>query len=364
MTFKTSSKRCAEIDAASKAEEHLLEGITHPGLHDCLCGRGGHATNHPGNVQFRMLVSKYKDYYMGLSRYGKLQVAAEVVKLWRSQTPAGRFLAMTDPSNRENTTWHDIGDKEAIKKTSQCLRERIPPHQKARTLDMVTKKVKTIENPRNRTNSVASQEHDSNPRMTQQLSMQQLCEPRPMMEPALVSNTATPISPGIKREVSMSNSSLPAFEKMQGARRASASPVPLPVIKNSSNNENSSRMSAWENTGGMVVPSMSSEDLNWMAEALDDDNDNETLSNKSRSDAKYNDDRNNANVDGSQIPSAANLTMDVFDDSVYKPLMQSTTKTFGGQDWNGVFDSYSASPATTLNETLSSNMQSMFSSMM
>ena len=71
---------------------------------------------------------------MGLSRYGKLQVAAEVVKLWRSQSPAGRFLAMTTPTQRDDTTWHDIGDKEAIKKTSQCLRERIPAHQKARTL--------------------------------------------------------------------------------------------------------------------------------------------------------------------------------------------------------------------------------------
>ena len=78
---------------------------------DCLCGRGGHATNHPGNVHFRMMVSKYKDYYMGLSRYGKLQVAAEVVKMWRSQSPAGRFLAMTNPNDRENTAWHDIGKR-------------------------------------------------------------------------------------------------------------------------------------------------------------------------------------------------------------------------------------------------------------
>ncbi|CAB9515284.1 expressed unknown protein [Seminavis robusta] len=134
MTFKTGSKKSEEIDAASKLEENLLEGITHPGLHDCLCGRGGHATNHPGNVQFRMLVNQYKEFYLGLSRCGKLQVAAEVVRLWRAQTPAGRFLAMTDPSQKEQSTWHDIGDKEALKKTTQCLRERIPAHQRARTL--------------------------------------------------------------------------------------------------------------------------------------------------------------------------------------------------------------------------------------
>jgi len=106
---------------------------------DCLCGRGGHATNHPGNIQFRLLVNQYKDHYMELSRYGKLQVAVEVVRLWRSQNPPGRFLAMTNPKERENIKWHDIGDKEAIRKTSQCLRERIPANQKARTLPTVTK---------------------------------------------------------------------------------------------------------------------------------------------------------------------------------------------------------------------------------
>jgi hypothetical protein len=32
MTFKTSCHRTAEIDAASKGQEDLLEGITSPGL--------------------------------------------------------------------------------------------------------------------------------------------------------------------------------------------------------------------------------------------------------------------------------------------------------------------------------------------
>jgi len=33
MAFKTSIKKTAEIEAASKGEEHLLANICHPGLH-------------------------------------------------------------------------------------------------------------------------------------------------------------------------------------------------------------------------------------------------------------------------------------------------------------------------------------------
>jgi len=40
MTFKTSSKRTAEIEEAAKSEQHLLSGITHPGLNGTFICRG------------------------------------------------------------------------------------------------------------------------------------------------------------------------------------------------------------------------------------------------------------------------------------------------------------------------------------
>lgn len=98
--------------------------IEYPGVHDVLCGRGGHAISHAGNVSFRMLVEKYRDKYVVSSRYEKAQVTGDIVRMWRAQTPPGRFLIMTDPSKRDSSRWHDIGDLAANKKVAQSLREK------------------------------------------------------------------------------------------------------------------------------------------------------------------------------------------------------------------------------------------------
>lgn len=98
--------------------------IEYPGVHDILCGRGGHAISHAGNVSFRILVEKYRDKYVVSSRYEKAQITGDIVRMWRSQTPPGRFLIMTDPSKRDSSRWHDIGDLAANKKVAQSLREK------------------------------------------------------------------------------------------------------------------------------------------------------------------------------------------------------------------------------------------------
>jgi hypothetical protein len=49
-----------------------------------------------------------------------------VVQAWRALVPPGRFLAKSDPSMGDDSYWHDVGDKEARNKVSQCLRERTP----------------------------------------------------------------------------------------------------------------------------------------------------------------------------------------------------------------------------------------------
>ena len=104
-------------------------GITHPGPHDILCGRGGGTNAHPGNIKFRKLVAAHKLRYLAASKSDKPAVAREVVKEWRNLNPPGRFLAKADEgSNDANgdqlVVWFDVGDKKAREKASQCLRER------------------------------------------------------------------------------------------------------------------------------------------------------------------------------------------------------------------------------------------------
>lgn len=50
----------------------------------------------------------------------------EVVQIWRALDPPGRFLTKTDASQGDESLWHDVGDKKAREKASQCLRERTP----------------------------------------------------------------------------------------------------------------------------------------------------------------------------------------------------------------------------------------------
>lgn len=103
------------------------QGITSPGPHDILCGRGGGTNAHPGNIKFRKLVAAHKLKYLAASKSDKPGVAREVVKEWRNLNPPGRFLAKMEesPENPDKkAVWYDVGDKKAREKASQCLRER------------------------------------------------------------------------------------------------------------------------------------------------------------------------------------------------------------------------------------------------
>ena len=100
-------------------------GVTNPGPHDILCGRGGGTNAHPGNIKFRKLVAAHKLRYLAASKSDKPGVAREVVKEWRNLNPPGRFLAKADGgSNGDQVVWFDVGDKKAREKASQCLRGR------------------------------------------------------------------------------------------------------------------------------------------------------------------------------------------------------------------------------------------------
>jgi hypothetical protein len=104
-------------------DSYPMNNIVAPGDHDALCGRGGHTIHWSGNIKFRALVEQHRDRYHAASRVEKGKVVAEVVQIWRSLTPPGRFLTLSDPKLGDASPWHDIGDKSAQKKTAKRLRE-------------------------------------------------------------------------------------------------------------------------------------------------------------------------------------------------------------------------------------------------
>jgi len=97
-----------------------MKGIEEPGETDVLCGRGGAALRHPGNQTYRRLVHLNKGLYITCLKAEKLKISRSIVAAIREQN--GRFLEKEGKAS----TWYDIGDKKAMEKTSQALREGQP----------------------------------------------------------------------------------------------------------------------------------------------------------------------------------------------------------------------------------------------
>lgn len=106
-----------------------MRDIVCPGPHDVLMGRGSGTSSHIGNVKYRDLVLAYKPRYVAADRVNKPSVAGEVVALWRSMEPPGRFLDRSDSADDSSNMWFDVGDRRARRKTSQTLREKLRPKQ-------------------------------------------------------------------------------------------------------------------------------------------------------------------------------------------------------------------------------------------
>jgi hypothetical protein len=87
---------------------------------DVLAGRGNACNFHPGNEYFRALIRKHKRAYVPASKQQKARFSRIIVDEIYSRN--GRFL------KQDATTklWHDIGDKKALDKTRQALREGAP----------------------------------------------------------------------------------------------------------------------------------------------------------------------------------------------------------------------------------------------
>jgi len=77
---------------------------------------------HAGNEHFRALVRKHKLEYVKCPKPQKGKFSRLIVDEIKSRNPPGRFLKQ-DPQTK---LWYDIGDKKALDKTRQALREGAP----------------------------------------------------------------------------------------------------------------------------------------------------------------------------------------------------------------------------------------------
>lgn len=97
-----------------------VENVITPHAHDILCGRGGPANTHIGNLNFRELVERTKLLYMACPNLHKRYVSLSIVKSIASQNPPGRFLL----KDKESGKWSAFSEEEAVSKTCQALREK------------------------------------------------------------------------------------------------------------------------------------------------------------------------------------------------------------------------------------------------
>jgi len=96
-----------------------MEGIPTPHHNDVLCGRGVTTNRHPGNENFRGFVNRNKALYVTSTKRQKMTISRSIVEAVRNLSPPGRFLE----KDVNTGLWSDIGDKKAVEKTSQALRD-------------------------------------------------------------------------------------------------------------------------------------------------------------------------------------------------------------------------------------------------
>eukprot|EP00578_Thalassiosira_sp_NH16_P026222 CAMPEP_0181100794 /NCGR_PEP_ID=MMETSP1071-20121207/13389_1 /TAXON_ID=35127 /ORGANISM="Thalassiosira sp., Strain NH16" /LENGTH=475 /DNA_ID=CAMNT_0023183559 /DNA_START=51 /DNA_END=1478 /DNA_ORIENTATION=- len=113
----------------------FLSGIKKVNDNDIICGRGRLPLKHPGNAAYRQLIGLNKELYATCLKIEKARISKSIVAAIRQS--GARFLEREDgktSTSLENdlgdegrpVTWRDVGDRKAIEKTSQALREGQP----------------------------------------------------------------------------------------------------------------------------------------------------------------------------------------------------------------------------------------------
>jgi hypothetical protein len=101
--------------AAPIANTSKIDGLA-PG--DVICGRGGKANTHPGNISFREEAKKLRSWYESSSKSEKFTISSFLVDVVRER--GGRFLKR-DPDSPGK--WLEADSNDVRKKASQALRE-------------------------------------------------------------------------------------------------------------------------------------------------------------------------------------------------------------------------------------------------
>lgn len=111
-----------------------VEPITTIRESDIVLGRKGFALKHRGNLAYHRLVNLNKELYATCEKCEKIRITKSIVVAMRET--GGRFLKRVDgktsmtpdevDGNGNPVVYYDIGDKKAIEKTSQALREGQP----------------------------------------------------------------------------------------------------------------------------------------------------------------------------------------------------------------------------------------------
>jgi len=109
-------------DEQKEEEEEQVDNIITPHEHDVLSGRGNFVNYHAGNEHFRALVRKHKVAYVACPKPQKGKFSRLIYDDIRSLDPPGRFLKQ----DAKTKLWYDIGEKKALDKTRQALREGAP----------------------------------------------------------------------------------------------------------------------------------------------------------------------------------------------------------------------------------------------
>mmetsp|Transcript_11199 Transcript_11199/g.27530 ORF Transcript_11199/g.27530 Transcript_11199/m.27530 type:complete len:552 (-) Transcript_11199:185-1840(-) len=120
--------------SSDRGNDQQLAGVEKVNDNDIICGRGGLALKHPGNMAYRKLVGRNKTIYATCLKTEKLRISKSIIAAIREIN--GRFLEREDGKTSQSLdekdadgkpiTWKDIGDKRAVEKTSQALREGQP----------------------------------------------------------------------------------------------------------------------------------------------------------------------------------------------------------------------------------------------
>jgi hypothetical protein len=108
-----------KVKTSLLADDDEPDSFDKPYDHFVLCGRGEKTNRWPGNRAFRRVVEANRAQYHAGPRRNKTLIARSIVEAVRNQKPPGLFVR----KDKDSGLWIDIGKKEAIKKTSQALRE-------------------------------------------------------------------------------------------------------------------------------------------------------------------------------------------------------------------------------------------------